>query len=99
MMLVWAALYLPEGRFDRQDTLARIRHYLETDARRLAADMSWNLSHPPGYEDLPDYEASLNTFIDSQSPPVVCMYDISRFDALMLFDVMRAHPALFIGNV
>jgi hypothetical protein len=31
--------------------------------------------------------------------PVICTYDLSKFSASMIIDIMRTHPVVIIGGV
>ena len=31
--------------------------------------------------------------------PVICTYDLSRFDASVVIDIMRTHPMVIVGGI
>lgn len=101
----WAQAYLRDGRFDTQRMLALIKSVL--DARgaqrfalsRLVANMEWALTDQPGVDELVEYEARLNYLLTQYSDPVVCAYDLNRFGAGTVMDMLRTHPAVIIGGV
>lgn len=101
----WTQAYLRDGQFDMHRMLALIESVL--DARgaqrfalsRLVANMEWALTNQPGVDDLVEYEARLNYLLTKYSDPVVCVYDLNRFGAGTVMDMLRTHPAVIIGGV
>lgn len=101
----WEAVYVPNGRFDQEATLQRISNLLSgPDVRRspltrLVGDMEWAAAGVHGVEDLMEYESRVNWLMTRhEEDVVVCAYDIPRFSASVIVDVMRAHPAIVIGG-
>ena len=48
-----------------------------------------------------EYEATTNNaWLRQDGPinPVICTYDLNRFTANIIVDVMRAHPMVIIGE-
>lgn len=100
----WEDAYLRPGRFDQhamiqliQDVLrdGRARGFART---RLVAHMEWALLDSPGVEDLVEYETRLNYVLPDYDDTVVCTYDISRFSAPVVVDILRTHPMVVIGD-
>jgi hypothetical protein len=61
---------------------------------RVWANMEWALSGAPGVEALAGYESQFNSLLPQCDYAVVCAYDVERFPAAILHDVIRAHPYL-----
>lgn len=66
---------------------------------RLWADMEWALEDLPGVHDLVEYETRLNKFLPDYDDVVVCTYDLNKFSAPIVMDIMRTHPQVIIGGV
>lgn len=100
----WEDAYLRPGRFDQQAMIQLIQEVLR-DGRargfartRLVAHMEWALLDRPGVEDLVEYETRLNYVLPQYDDTVVCTYDISRFSAPVVIDILRTHPMVVIGD-
>ena len=66
---------------------------------RLVANMEWALEDLPGVHDIVEYETRLNHVLPAYHDPVVCTYDLSRFDASVVIDIMRTHPMVIVGGI
>src|SRR5216684_2502710 len=55
--------------------------------RRPRSPVSWRCS-----------ESRLNGLLAAFDDVVVCTYDLAKFDAAVIIDVMRAHSAVVIGE-
>src|SRR5205085_4644000 len=66
---------------------------------RLVAHMEWALLDKPGVYDLLEYETRLNYLLPKYDDPVICTYDLSKFSASVVMDIMRTHPVVIIGGV
>ncbi len=65
---------------------------------RVIGDMDWALEdHVPDGE-LIALEARLNEVYARHNVWVICAYDLTRFSGSVLFDVMRTHPAAWVGD-
>jgi hypothetical protein len=101
----WEKVYLRGGRFDQHAMLALIDEVLtsgQTDGfglTRLWANMEWALESLPGVEDLVEYETRLNHLMAKFDDVVVCTYDLQRFSASTVMDIMRTHPMVIIGGL
>jgi hypothetical protein len=101
----WEEAYLRGGRFDQDAMLALIEESLESGAAagfpltRLLAHMEWACSDEPGVEDLVEYETRLNYLLPKYDDPVICAYDLSKFDSTVAMDILRTHPVAIIGGV
>jgi hypothetical protein len=47
--------------------------------------------------DLLEYETRLNYVVPKYDDPVICTYDLAKFGASVVMDVLRTHPAVIIG--
>jgi hypothetical protein len=101
----WQDAYLSGDRFDQDAMLALIEEVLQSGAAsgypltRLVAHMEWALRDNPGVGDLVEYETRLNYVLPRYDDPVICTYDLSKFSASVVMDVMRTHPVVIIGEV
>ena len=104
----WMAAHLRDGRFDLERTL-ELWESFTTDARqrgfpaaRFVAHMEWALEPGISLVELLKYEAKANIAWmrnAGRANPVVCTYDITKFSAEVIIEVMRTHPAVIIGGL
>jgi hypothetical protein len=101
----WEEAYLREGHFDQDAMLALIQEVLEDGRRkefpmtRLVANMEWALEDRPGVTDIVEYESRLNYILPKYDDTVVCTYDLGRFSASTVMDILRTHPMVIVGDV
>jgi DcmR-like sensory protein len=101
----WQDAYLRGDRFDQDAMLALLEEALQSGEAsgypftRLVAHMEWALLDKPGVDDLLEYETRLNYLLPKYDDPVICTYDLSKFSASAVMDVMRTHPVVIIGEV
>jgi len=97
--------YLRGGRFNQQAMLALIEEILSCDKQqgvgltRLWANMEWALREMPGVHDLVEYESLLNNVLPKYEDVVVCTYDLTKFSASVVMDVLRTHPQVIVGGI
>ena len=99
----WDENYLLGGRFDQDDMLARIRDQVINGGgafprSRLWADADWSLSGLPGCDQLVEYESRVNTVLDQAGDILVCVYDLRKYSASMVLDILRTHPMVVVGE-
>jgi MEDS: MEthanogen/methylotroph, DcmR Sensory domain len=100
----WEEAYLRGSRFDQDAMLDLVQQVLSDGKEsgfgltRLWANMEWALEDLPGVEDLVEYEARANYMLPKYDAVVVCTYDIARFSAAMVMDILRTHPEVIIGE-
>jgi hypothetical protein len=104
----WMAAHLRDGRFDLERTL-ELWESFTSDARRrglpaarFVAHMEWALEPGISVVELLKYEAKANIAWmrnAGRANPVVCTYDITKFSAEVIIEVMRTHPAVIIGGL
>jgi MEDS: MEthanogen/methylotroph, DcmR Sensory domain len=63
------------------------------------ADMAWALEEKPGVEHLAEYCARLNHAVPKYHATVICTYDLARFTAAQVVDVLRSHPLAVICGI
>ncbi|MCU1382572.1 MAG: sensory transduction histidine kinase [Acidobacteria bacterium] len=101
----WEEAYLRGGHFDQDAMLALIQEVLEEGRRqnfpmtRLVANMEWALEDQPGVGDIVEYESRLNYILPRYNDTVVCTYDLAKFSALAVMDILRTHPMVIVGEV
>lgn len=102
----WEHAYLrSNGRFDQDDMLALIEEVLragQTDGfpmTRLIAHMEWALQDRPGVKDIIEYETRPNYILPNYPDHVICVYDLAKFSAATVIDILRTHPMVIIGGV
>jgi hypothetical protein len=101
----WQEAYIKDGYFDQYRMIDTIKEALDPANRqpgrvtRLVANMEWALEDLPGVHDIVEYETRLNHVLPEYHDPVVCTYDLSRFDASVAMDIMRTHPMTIIGGI
>ncbi|MGB9644515.1 MAG: MEDS domain-containing protein [Stellaceae bacterium] len=101
----WQDAYLRGDRFDQDAMLALLEQVIQSGAAsgypltRLVAHMEWALLGKPGVDDLVEYETRLNYVLPKYDDPVICTYDLSKFGASVVMDIMRTHPVVIIGEV
>jgi hypothetical protein len=101
----WQDAYLRGGHFDQYAMLALIEEVLQAGKTegfrltRLVANMEWALEDRPGVNDIVEYETRLNYVLPKYDDAVVCTYDLARFDAAVVMDILRTHPMVIIGGI
>jgi hypothetical protein len=101
----WQDAYLRGDRFDQDAMLALLEEILQSGAAsgypltRLVGHMEWALVDRPGVDDLLEYETRANYVLAKYDDPVICTYDLSKFSASVVMDIMRTHPVVIIGEV
>jgi hypothetical protein len=100
----WEDAYLRAGRFDQYAMLALVEDVLgkrkqEFGLIRLWANMEWSLEDFPGVDDIVEYECRLNDVTSRFEDVVVCTYDLKRFSASVVMDILRTHPQVIVGGI
>lgn len=101
----WEDAYLREGHFDQDAMLALIQEVLDEGRRdnfpmtRLVANMAWALQDRPGVHDIVEYESRLNYILPNYDDTVVCTYDLAKFSAPVVMEILRTHPMVIVGEV
>jgi hypothetical protein len=101
----WESSYLRENRFNQDSMLTLIQEVLREGRSRgfgmtrMWANMEWALEDLPGVHDIVQYETRLNKFLPDYDDVVVCTYDLNKFSARIVIDIMRTHPQVIVGGV
>jgi hypothetical protein len=101
----WQEAYIKDDYFDQYRMIETIKEALDPAKKqpgkvtRLVANMEWALEDLPGVHDIVEYETRLNHVLPEYHDPVICTYDLSRFDASVVIDIMRTHPMVIIGGI
>jgi DNA-binding CsgD family transcriptional regulator len=65
---------------------------------RVAGEMSWVLPGPPGWHDLFLYESAVNDAVEEMPAIFMCLYDLQKFGADMLVEVLFTHPKVLLDR-
>ena len=101
----WQDAYLRDDRFDQDAMLALLEELFQSGAgsgyplTRLIGQMEWALVDKPGVDDLLEFETRVNYLMAKYEDAAICTYDLSKFSASIVMDVMRTHPVVIIGEV
>jgi DNA-binding CsgD family transcriptional regulator len=96
--------YLRSGEFSIADMMSYLSGSVDAaiaddfDLLRAAGEMSWVLPGPPGWEDLFLYESALNEAVERMPAILMCLYDLQKFGAEMLVEVLRTHPTVLLDR-
>src|SRR3954469_1927077 len=100
----WEESTLRSGRFDQEAMLVVLTEVLtggKADGfglTRFWSNMEWALEDCPGVQTLVEFEARVNHILPQNDDLVVCAYDLSKFGAAVMIDVLRTHPLVIIGG-
>jgi hypothetical protein len=100
----WENSYLSGGRFDQHAMFALIESLAKegqerSGVTRLWANMEWALEDFPGVHDVVEYESRLNDMLPKYDMAAVCTYDLAKFSAAIVIDVLRTHPNMIVGGI
>lgn len=104
----WSETHLRGGAFDQDRTLALLQQIMDDAAlqgfplTRFVTDMEWALEAGLDANALLEYEATANGAwmqFDGPVNPVICCYNLTRFTADVIVDVIRTHPMVIIGGL
>jgi hypothetical protein len=103
----WNEAHVEGGRFDQERWLGKVLELLDPARRtpgtraRGFANMEWALEEFHGTGRLVEYETRLNYYLPKyvDTAPIVCTYDLNRFGAEVVMDIMRTHPMVIIGGI
>lgn len=97
--------YLRTGSFASDEMLGFWDAYVGAVVRddrfsfvRIAGEATWALRDPPTVDELMRYESELNRFAGRYPQAVLCLYDLDRFGAGILVDLLRTHPKLLVSG-
>ena len=101
----WQDAQLRGDRFDQDAMLALLEETFQSGAAagypltRLIGQMEWALADKPGVDDLLEFETRVNYVMAKYDDPAICTYDLSKFSASVVMDIMRTHPAVIVGGL
>jgi hypothetical protein len=100
----WEDAHLRESRFDQYAMLGLVEEVLgkgkeQFGLTRFWANMEWSLEDFPGVDDIVEYESRLNDVTSRFDDVVVCTYDLNRFSATVVIDILRTHPQVIVGGI
>jgi hypothetical protein len=102
----WERAYLSGGNGFNQDAMLALIQEVLKEGRssgyrmtRLWANMEWALEDLPGVDGIVEYETRLNYILPKYDDVVVCTYDLNKFSASTVMDILRTHPQVIIGGV
>ncbi len=96
--------YVAGGVFDPDAMIKMLKSEEQNAAQegfkglRVTGEMTWALRDLPGTDRLIEYEAKLNEFLPTSTITAICQYDMRRFEAGILLDVLATHPFAVIGT-
>jgi DNA-binding CsgD family transcriptional regulator len=96
--------YLRSGQFSLEDMMSFLFESVDAaieddfDLLRAAGEMSWVLPGPPGRDDLFQYESALNDAVEQMPAILMCLYDLQKFGAEMLVEVLFTHPTVLLDR-
>ena len=101
----WENAHLRPGRFDQHAMIGLLEEVFRSDQQkgfgltRLWANMEWALRDFPGVHDILEYQSRVNYVLPKYDTVTVCTYDVSKFSAALLMDVLRTHPYAIVGGI
>lgn len=101
----WEEAHLRGDQFDQYAMLDLVEEVLTNTKSqgfpltRWVAHMEWSLEDRPGVNDIVEYETRLNHILPKYPDPVICTYDLAKFSASTVMDILRTHPLVIIGGI
>ena len=101
----WEEAQFRTGRFDQNAMLALIDEVLSSGKSggygltRFWGNMEWALESIPGVEDLVEFETRVNDIVPKYDDAVVCAYDLNKFSASVVMEILRTHPMAIVGGI
>lgn len=96
---------LTEAGIDEDAMLALLEEVLQSGEAagypltRFVSRVETALVDKAGVDSWLEYETRVNYVVPKYDDPVICTYDLSKFSASMVMDMMRTHPVVIIGGV
>ena len=101
----WQDAYLRDDRFDQDAMLALLEEVLQSGVAagypltRFISRVETGLVEKAGVDSWLEYETRVNYVVPKYENPVICTYDLSKFSASLVIDMMRTHPVVILGEV
>jgi hypothetical protein len=103
-VLSWEDAYLKDNRFDPDTMMALIEEMVNTSQAegfprvRLLGHTEWALEDRPGVDRFFEYESRVNEVLNRRRHPAICVYDVNRFSASAILDLLKTHPYVVIDG-
>lgn len=97
-------VYLSSGEFSVDGMVSFLSESVDAavaddfDLLRAVGEMSWVLPGAPGWDELFIYESSLNHVVEEVPAILMCLYDLKKFGAEMLVEVLQTHPRVLLDG-
>jgi hypothetical protein len=101
----WNDAYLLDGHFEVERMLGMVEALCIQAGEygyprgRFIGHMEWALLDLPGVDRIIEYESRVNDVLSRFEHPALCVYDVTRFDAATIVDVLRTHPVVVMHGV
>jgi len=101
----WEQAHLRPGYFDQEAMLGLLDETMAGHRTqgfpltRLWSNQEWALRDVPGVSDIAEYEARYNALSARHEDLTVCVYDLTRFGADLVMDLLRTHPLVIISGM
>jgi MEDS: MEthanogen/methylotroph, DcmR Sensory domain len=97
--------YLRDGQFD-QDRMLGVFEQLASGPdnqgfplSRIVCQMDWAADSRSHIDNLVEFESRVNNVWHRHEDAVICVYDLAKFGADTVIDIMRTHPMVIIGGI
>lgn len=96
--------YLRMGEFTVEDLTSFLSDSMDSAIEdgfallRAAGEMSWVLPRPGDTDAMFRYESGLNHLVEKAPILLICLYDLQKFGADMLVEVLRTHPKVLLDR-
>jgi MEDS: MEthanogen/methylotroph, DcmR Sensory domain len=97
--------YLRDGRFDQDRMLEVFERLASGNAEggfplsRVVCHMDWAAEGRMHIDNLVEFESRVNDVWCRHDDAVICVYDLAKFRADAVVDIMRTHPMIIIGGI
>ena len=97
--------YLTDGRFDQDRMLEAFEQLASGNGNgkfplsRIVCQMDWAAEGESHVENLIEFESRVNDVWRRHDHAVICIYDLAKFSASTVIDIMRTHPLVIIGGI
>ncbi len=96
--------YLRNGRFDQDQMLENFEQMASGSRRgfridRIVCHMEWAAGNKAHIDDLVEFELRVNHVWQRHDDAVICVYDLAKFGAGTVIDMIRTHPLVLIGGI
>ncbi len=97
--------YLQKGYFNPEVMMRFLKEAADSaktegfSALRVTGEMTWALGGDPGSDRLAEYESKLNYFFPENDVVAICQYNITKFSAEVIMNIIRTHPLVIFRNI